>query len=86
MEPVKLTEDEIKQLKELEEKSGSIVRELGLISLQELALKDRKQAASEFLTNLKEEENYLARYLQDKYGQGSINLAEGVFMPAPSQE
>mgnify|MGYP000663421472 CR=1 FL=1 len=79
----KLTEQEIKQISDLQQQNNSLVNELGQISLLEINLTARKKAAEDFLVKLREAEADLAKALEDKYGAGSINLETGEFQPTP---
>ena len=81
----KLTEEELKGLSELQQKNAALVSELGQIELSNIALEERRENAEKFLADLREEEQTLAKALEDKYGVGSIDLKEGEFIPAPAQ-
>lgn len=81
----KLTEEELKGLSELQQKNAALVSELGQIELSNIALEERRENAEKFLADLREEEQTLAKTLEDKYGVGSIDLKEGEFIPAPAQ-
>lgn len=81
MENIKLTEEEIKQLQEIQQSQGMLIQELGEISLMELNLKTRKDKAEDFLNELRVKEENLGKELNEKYGDGSINLSTGEFEP-----
>ena len=82
----KLTQDELNQLQELQQKNAALVQELGSISLAEINLDGRKEKAEEFLAELKQAETDLVKSLEDTYGVGSIDLQAGEFIPAPKSE
>ena len=82
----KLTKDELKSLTELQQKNAALVTELGSIELVNIGLEERRENAEKFLLELREEEKELAKKLEDKYGQGSINLDAGEFIAAPAAE
>lgn len=81
MENIKLTEEEIKQLQEIQQSQGMLIQELGEISLMELNLESRKDKAEDFLNELKVKEENLGKELNEKYGDGAINLSTGEFEP-----
>lgn len=82
----KLTQEELNQLSELQQKNAALVQELGQISLAEINLDARKEKAEEFLAELKQAEVDLVKSLEDTYGIGSIDLQAGEFIPAPKAE
>lgn len=82
----KLTKDELKSLTDLQQKNAALVTELGSIELVNIGLEERRENAEKFLLELREEEKELAKKLEDKYGQGSINLDAGEFIAAPAAE
>ena len=82
----KLTQEELNQLQELQQKNAALVQELGSISLAEINLDKRKEKAEEFLAELQQAETDLVKSLEDTYGVGSIDLQAGEFIPAPKTE
>lgn len=86
MEPIKLTVEEIEQLQSIQQKNSLVVSELGSIELAKLQIEKRRAGALEFLETLREEEQTFGKELSEKYGNGSIDLEKGEFIPAPSAE
>ena len=86
MSKTKLTEEEVKSLNELQQKNAALVNELGTISLAEISLVDRSNAAKSFLKELRSEERELAKSLEEKYGAGQIDLKSGEFIAATKEE
>ena len=82
----KLTQEELNQLSELQQKNAALVQELGQISLAEINLESRKEKAEEFLGELRQAEADLVKALEETYGVGSIDLQAGEFIPAPKAE
>jgi hypothetical protein len=82
----KLTQEELNQLSELQQKNAALVKELGQISLAEINLDGRKEKAEVFLAELRQSEVDLIKELENKYGVGSIDLTAGEFIPAPKAE
>jgi hypothetical protein len=86
MEPTKLSQEVIDQIKSIQQKNQAIEVELGQIELVKLAIKQRRLNAEQFLSELKDEEKTLAEFLEEEYGNGTINIEEGIFIPTQSQE
>lgn len=86
MEPVKMTAEEIEKFQSIQQKNNLVVNELGAIELAKLQIERRRSEALSFLTSLREEEQTFGKELSEKYGDGSIDLEKGEFLPAPSAE
>jgi len=86
MEPTKLSQEVIDQIKSIQQKNQAIEVELGQIELVKLSIKQRRLNAEQFLSDLKDEEKTLAEFLEKEYGNGTINIEEGIFIPTQSQE
>ena len=78
----KLTREELEKLQEVQQKNGALVQELGQIGLAQINLEKRQDNAEKYLDQLREEESAFAKELEEKYGQGSIDLEKGEFIPA----
>jgi hypothetical protein len=86
MEPTKLSQEVIDQIKSIQQRNQAVEIELGQIELIKLAAKQRRLNAEQFLSDLKDEEKTLAEFLEKEYGNGTINIEEGIFIPTQSQE
>jgi hypothetical protein len=86
METKELSQEVIDQIKSIQQKNQAIEIELGQIELVKLALKQRRLNAEQFLTELKDEEKTLAEFLQNEYGNGTIDIEQGVFVPSEPQQ
>lgn len=73
----KLTQEELQRIQQLQNQSQGIVNELGTIEITRMNLDTRYGAAKEALNALREAEQGLAKELQEKYGDGTINLDTG---------
>ena len=80
----KLTEEEIKQIKEMQAKYNQFVFELGSIEVQlqnvnttKSAIETEKNNIVEDIKKLGEREKELVKTLQEKYGNGNINIETG---------
>jgi hypothetical protein len=80
METKVLTQEEITQLKNVRERRIQLVESFGILEsrLQEINL--QKENLKDNLKQLIQEETDLGRNLQQKYGDGSIDLDKGEFI------
>jgi hypothetical protein len=86
MENTKLTIEEVEKLQEIQQKNAAVATELGNLEITKLQVEARKAEVVEFFNKLKEEEQTFGKELSEKYGNGSIDLEKGEFIPAPSAE
>jgi hypothetical protein len=86
MENTKLSQEELQSIQQLQEKNRAIVMEFGEIELIKLNLERRAENAKKFLADLREEENAFGKSLSEKYGDGTVDLSTGEFVPAPQAE
>lgn len=68
----KITEEELKSIKEANVKYQGLLSELGFRELQKTSLLELAKKQASFLDDLKKE-------LEEKYGQVNINLEDGVY-------
>lgn len=80
-ESVKLEQEELQRIAQIQQVSQNITMEYGNIELAKKALQARAERADDALEALQENEKELVKALEEKYGQGSINLQEGTFVP-----
>ena len=80
MEKKVLTQEEITQLKNVRERRIQLVESFGILEsrIQEINL--QKENLKDELKKLIQEETDLGRNLQQKYGDGSIDLDKGEFI------
>jgi hypothetical protein len=81
METKQLLQEELQQVKTIQQNNQAITIEFGQIELAKIDLEDRIENAKVFLKNLKEEEKTLSEFLEQKYGKGSLNIETGQFTP-----
>lgn len=77
-----LTQEEIQTLKILKENTEKITKEFGLIKLAQINIKKREDDAINLLNTLKKQEKEVVKVLEEKYGQGSIDIDKGTFTPS----
>ena len=75
-----LTQEEITQLKDIQQERYSIVDKFGTIEIQFQELESAKHKLKLEYEKLKQKEESLGKQLQDKYGDGTINLEKGEFI------
>jgi len=81
MKSKKLSEKELQTLKDYQIKTNEILSVLGSIELQFDALKTQKEEVLKEFKTLAESQTKTGKELQDKYGDGNINLEDGEFTP-----
>jgi len=82
METKVLTQEEITQLKAVQQERYSIVDKFGTIEIQFQELESAKQKLKLDYEKLKQREEVLGKQLQSKYGDGTINLEKEEFISA----
>jgi hypothetical protein len=76
METKVLTQEEINSLKEIQNKRIQLTEKFGLLEMQ---YETQKQLLINELSNLLKQEEQIGTQLQQKYGDGSIDLEKGEF-------
>jgi len=84
MENKVLTQEEIQQLKNIREQNAQLVEQFGFIEYQLQSLFLQKEELSKNLKEVRLSEITFGKQLQDKYGDGTINLEKGEFIPNPT--
>lgn len=79
MENHKLTKEELESLKNNQSESSNLVFQLGQVDVQRSILEGQRSEVLSRLADLQENQNKLAQELQEKYGDGNINLETGEF-------
>ena len=82
METKKLQQEELQQLISLQQKNQDIIMEFGQIEVLKLEIEDRVQIAKQYLAQIREQEKALVQSLQSAYGEGTIDLDKGEFIPS----
>ena len=78
-ENIKLSEEELKTLRDYQQTQNQITFDLGNVDIQRAILEGQRSSILDELANLQEKSNKTAKELQDKYGEGNINLETGEF-------
>ena len=77
---IKLSEEELKILREYQKKQNAITFDLGQVDIQKAFLEGQRSSILDGLTDLQEKSNKTAKELQKKYGDGNIDLETGEFI------
>jgi hypothetical protein len=80
METKVLTQEEITQLQATQKERYSIIDAFGSLEIQLQELEYRKQFLKNKYQELKQKEEILGKQLQEKYGNGTIDLEKGEFV------
>ena len=80
MEKTVLNEEEIKQLSSLQEKQSDFVIQFGQVEYQINILERQKKSIKQQIETFEESQVQLAKQLETKYGQGTVNLESGEFI------
>tara|TARA_Y100000385_G_C12544198_1_gene405078 strand:- start:7 stop:258 length:252 start_codon:yes stop_codon:yes gene_type:complete len=81
MEKKVLTEEEINKVKSLKEQFKKLTEIIGETEVQMMNLQLRKEQLTINFQKIQQEELALAKELEDKYGEGTISLKSGEFLP-----
>ena len=89
----KFTEEEMQEIAIVQSKYQQKIFELGQLQLEEIELEqnktdliDRRSAILVEWKDVQKLEESLLNNLATKYGDGSLNLKDGTFKPAPKQQ
>jgi hypothetical protein len=81
MEKQVLTQEEIQSLKNIQSNQSLLIEQLGTLEYKILILEKEKEKLKQTLQNQIETEEQIGKQLQQKYGDGSIDLEKGEFIP-----
>lgn len=79
METLKLSQEELTTLNELQNTQSSIINNLGQLEYNIQLLKLQKESLTEEIKQLKKSETKIGQSLTQKYGNGTIDLESGIF-------
>ena len=80
-EKIKLSKDELEQLKSFQIRNNDITFRLGQVDIQKAIIEGQRSDLLDKLANLQEESNKVGKELQEKYGEGNIDLDAGEITP-----
>lgn len=80
MSKIKLLKEELQQLKDFQRSENEITFALGQIELRKVFIERDKQALQSEFQSLLQKQDELGKTLQEKYGDGNIDLEKGEFV------
>lgn len=72
-----IREEELQQLHSLQDRQNKIIRELGLLEIEKLKIKQKREDLEYQLEDFQEESEILMNFISQKYGDCSIDLDTG---------
>ena len=82
MSNIKLSQEELNKLEEVRTEENKILVEAGRIALNKILYQEREDQNVKEYKNLRSKQDELAQSLQNKYGEGTINIDSGEFIKA----
>jgi len=80
MEQVFLTDEEYKQISSLQENQNALISTLGQVEYQLQFLTNQKSEVLAQLKQIEDQNDKIGKELQDKYGNGTINMETKEFV------
>ena len=79
---IKLTQQEVEQLKNYKVTRNNLILEFGNISILRKQLDEREENADNLWAGFIKSQSEFAVQLENKYGQGTVNTDTGEFIPS----
>lgn len=80
-DPIKFTEQEVKDLRDLQTQYQQVTYSLGQIQIEKRLLESKENEINVIYDSLSKKEKELLESLNTKYGSGTLNLENGTFTP-----
>jgi hypothetical protein len=84
-EEVKFTEDELKQVQDIQANYVNVQNQFGQLKMAQIRLDNQEVELEDSLKSIQDEEKKFLDGITDKYGQGTLNPETGVFTPNKSE-
>jgi len=84
-EEVKFTEEELKQVQDIQQSYANVQNQFGQLKLAQIRLDNDEVTLEDALKSIQDEEKKFLDGITDKYGQGTLNPETGVFTPTESE-
>ncbi len=84
-EEVKFNEEELKQVKEIQNRYIALQNQFGQLRLAQIRLDEQEVDLKEALKSIQSEEKTFLDGITEKYGQGTLNQETGVFTSTESK-
>ena len=78
-EQIKLSKEEVQNLSQLQSDQQTLINSFGEVEMRIQLAEIKKDSLVEALTSLRNKEEEVGKMLQDKYGNGTIDLESGIF-------
>ena len=85
-EEVKFTEEELKQVQNIQTSYQNVQSQFGQLKLTQIRLDAQEVDLEEALKSIQSEEKKFLDGITNKYGQGTLNPETGVFTPTETTE
>ena len=82
MEVKKMLQADLDKVNECRHTDGYLIQNLGEIEIKIILMNHQKESLKTQTLSLQQEQNEYAKLLQEKYGEGSINIETGEFIPS----
>lgn len=82
MEVKKMLQEELDKLNGFRQTEGYLIQSLGDLEIKLILIDYQKENLKLQTLSLQQEQNEYAKQLQEKYGEGSINIETGEFIPS----
>lgn len=77
MEKIVLKKEELKSIQDVQQQQNNLIFQLGQIEYQLKALENQKTTTLNTLATSEQEANKVAKDLEEKYGEGTLNIENG---------
>ena len=84
-EEVKFTEEELKQVQDIQQSYANVQNQFGQLKLAQIRLDNDEVTLEDALKSIQDEEKKFLDGITEKYGQGSLNPETGVFTPTENK-
>ena len=82
---VKFTEEELKQVQNIQVSYQNVQNQFGQLKLTQIRLDEQEVELEEALKSIQSEEKKFLDGITSKYGQGTLNPETGVFTPSENK-
>lgn len=79
METKKLSQQQLQQIKTIQQNNQAVIQELGEIEIAKLQLKKRQQIAQQYFEDLLQQQQSIAQEIEDAFGKGTVDIETGEF-------
>ena len=84
-EEVKFTEDELKNVQDIQKSYANVQNQFGQLKLAQIRLDNDEVTLEDALKSIQDEEKKFLDGITEKYGQGTLNPETGVFTPTENK-